>query len=515
MVSVEVTRGGSTYTVYFLQPKVAKLFNDELRTRLLDAMDIGTEQALNVLVSEAATDVVDELNVMKYLSKNQFYSTMSKWAPWLRANMLRVCFYINFVMLLSVDLNDMPAVGLPTSVVPKDDAKLAPYFISMLGFVLLLMATTLWLYYAFSAFCFNYAKQQVSSLTKLTLLPGATIRQTMLDAFARPLFYFELFLALFLVVFYLKMDTGVIQSCILAALMWLVYSLLAALRVVSGQIRFVVNADASDVTSTVTSMLTFIYNVLFDTAFTDTVLLMGTYALCFLLGVGLSMPWMASLVSTGPWGLVFFGFPLVDILATNEKLRFIAQAMRSNFGKLGVTAIFGAIMTSDDDGSLCSTLLECYASYIRYGLLAGGGIGDYMSSSLGHNLDYAQPKLYFQRMVYDMAFYVIVITLFLNMIQGIIIDAFTSVREASEQKAAMKRDRCLVCNRSRNAIEVAGMEKGLLNNFGRHTETEHNLYHYFFYIQYVLGKDDKERNGIESYVYEKLKTSDMSWIPRV
>ncbi|RHY43105.1 hypothetical protein DYB38_011524, partial [Aphanomyces astaci] len=209
-----------------------------------------------------------------------------------------------------------------------------------------------------------------------------------------------------------------------------------------------------------------------------------------------------------------------------------ATAMHSNMGKLGVTAVFGAIMiyifslvgffllqaeleSEDHTVSHCSTLLQCYTTYIRYGLLSGGGIGDYISSTLNHELEFDNPERYFERLGYDMAFFVVVITLFLNMIQGIIIDAFTSVREQTETKAALKRERCLVCNRSRSAIEVEGVESGLLNSFARHTQDEHNFFHYFYYIQHVTAKDPKDLNGIESYVVDKLKTQDMTWIPRV
>ncbi|OQS05735.1 type I inositol triphosphate receptor [Thraustotheca clavata] len=530
MVSVEIARFGSTFTVYFLKPKVSVLLNKGLKERLIDNMSVTADQALEVLVSDTAKDVVDELAVMKYLSQNAFYSTMNEWAPWIRRNMLRLCCYLNFVMLLSVQVSNVPTANLPIGEIPKDQAQYVPYFISVLGFLLIVMSSALWIHVFFSALCFNYSKQQVSSVTKLTFESSANIRQQLKDAFSAPFFYLETFIAMFGVIYYLKLDSGVVHSCVYIAALWLVYCVLAAIRVATGISRFTLNEDNESVSSTCKSIITFSYNVLFDTIFTDTVLIIGFYALCFLLGVGLSLPWLSSFVATGPWGLMFYGFPLLDILATNEKLRFIAQAMGSNFGKLGVTAIFGGIVIyifslvgffflqdemTAGNGTNCGTLLQCYASYIRYGLLDGGGIGDYMSSTLSHTLDYSDPKRYFERMAYDMAFYIIIITLFLNMIQGIIIDAFTSVREASEQKAAMRRDRCLVCNRNRNVIELAGMEKGSLNNFSRHTEVEHNLFNYFFYIQYVNGKDDKERNGIESFVYEKLKTKDMSWIPRV
>ncbi|RHZ23929.1 hypothetical protein DYB31_011124 [Aphanomyces astaci] len=545
LVSIEVARNGATFTSYFLRPATAQYFNETLQTKLIDEMDIGSEGALDVLTSEVAKsvhvlDVEEELAVIQGLNKTPFYSIMNKWHVWLRKNMLRLCFYINFVMLLCVRVDNSTMVDIHQA-----NMRSGLWVVGALGFVLLGFCAVLWLYHVLTTFCFNYCKQHVSPL-KLSFTTSAEYWTNTLHAFAPFAVYLEFFVAIFVVIFYMDMVTTTTKILAAGSFLWLFGAFLQGVRHASGLFRFTVNTDKAAASNVVLNFVSFWYNVVYDTLLSGSVITFGAYTLCAICGLGLSIPAVTQYFDAGPWGLMFFGFPLVDILATNEQLRFIvrddyddenllgrvATAMHSNMGKLGVTAVFGAIMiyifslvgffllqaeleSEDHTVSHCSTLLQCYTTYIRYGLLSGGGIGDYISSTLNHELEFDNPERYFERLVYDMAFFVVVITLFLNMIQGIIIDAFTSVREQTETKAALKRERCLVCNRSRSAIELEGVESGLLNNFARHTQDEHNFFHYFFYIQHVTAKDPKDLNGIESYVVDKLKTQDMTWIPRV
>ncbi|RHY83540.1 hypothetical protein DYB35_002518 [Aphanomyces astaci] len=545
LVSIEVARNGATFTSYFLRPATAQYFNETLQTKLIDEMDIGSEGALDVLTSEVAKsvnllDVEEELAVIQGLNKTPFYSIMNKWHVWLRKNMLRLCFYINFVMLLCVRVDNSTMVDIHQA-----NMRSGLWVVGALGFVLLGFCAVLWLYHVLTTFCFNYCKQHVSPL-KLSFTTSAEYWTNTLHAFAPFAVYLEFFVAIFVVIFYMDMVTTTTKILAAGSFLWLFGAFLQGVRHASGLFRFTVNTDKAAASNVVLNFVSFWYNVVYDTLLSGSVITFGAYTLCAICGLGLSIPAVTQYFDAGPWGLMFFGFPLVDILATNEQLRFIvrddyddenllgrvATAMHSNMGKLGVTAVFGAIMiyifslvgffllqaeleSEDHTVSHCSTLLQCYTTYIRYGLLSGGGIGDYISSTLNHELEFDNPERYFERLVYDMAFFVVVITLFLNMIQGIIIDAFTSVREQTETKAALKRERCLVCNRSRSAIELEGVESGLLNNFARHTQDEHNFFHYFYYIQHVTAKDPKDLNGIESYVVDKLKTQDMTWIPRV
>ncbi|KAF0689077.1 Aste57867_19349 [Aphanomyces stellatus] len=519
MASVQVSRLGATFTVYFVKPKWAKRFDKGLRKRFLNSMNIGADDSLYVLVSDPAQHIQEELQAMRWLEKIPVYALLSEWHWQLRVGMLYLCAYINFVLIMTLKQKD----NMDT---PLAKVETLEWLLHLLGVGLLAVCATLFAFHFTQTLAFSYAKQQVSVL-KLQLATPTTIRRRLFRAFSSLVFYLQLFVSTFaIIVFLYSTDDATTQTLGSCAIVVLVLSFLAALRDAAGTLRFVVSTDATYremklLQNWMQCRLCFWYSVLYDTLFAGPVMLFGLYTLCAFLAL-----------QDFTWAPLFYGFPLVDILETNERLNFIALAMRSNLGKLGVTAVFGAIaiyifslvgfyllqhelQPDDATQSHCASLLQCFATYIRYGLLSGGGIGDYISSTLNHELDFAMPNRYFERLVYDMAFYVVVITLFLNMIQGIIIDAFTAEREASETKTSLKRERCLVCNRPRSAIEAAGMEKGKLNNFARHTVEEHNLFHYFFFIQHVRGKADEARNGLESYVFEKLHTKDMSWIPRV
>lgn len=39
------------------------------------------------------------------------------------------------------------------------------------------------------------------------------------------------------------------------------------------------------------------------------------------------------------------------------------------------------------------------------------------------------------------------------------------------------------------------------------------MWNYLYYIAYLKWKDKQDYSGIESYVAEKLKDNDLSWIP--
>ena len=47
----------------------------------------------------------------------------------------------------------------------------------------------------------------------------------------------------------------------------------------------------------------------------------------------------------------------------------------------------------------------------------------------------------------------------------------------------------------------------------KHTQKEHNLWNYLFFIIQLRLKEERDYNGTESYVFEKLNKNDISWFP--
>ena len=76
--------------------------------------------------------------------------------------------------------------------------------------------------------------------------------------------------------------------------------------------------------------------------------------------------------------------------------------------------------------SICQSMFHCFLSTINYGLRGGGGIGDFLPTQTAVE---SNIQGFYFRTVYDLTFFLIVITILLNIIFGIIIDTFAQLRD--------------------------------------------------------------------------------------
>lgn len=118
----------------------------------------------------------------------------------------------------------------------------------------------------------------------------------------------------------------------------------------------------------------------------------------------------------------------------------------------------------------------------------------------------------------------VVIVLFLNLVLGIIIDAFSQLRHQSNQRHAFFSTRCFVCGCTRTQLEDSRRSKQLAHaawypwapgcgEFDRHIHLEHNVWNYLFFTEHLTRKPPTEHNGIESSVARRLGVGDLSWVP--
>jgi hypothetical protein len=103
--------------------------------------------------------------------------------------------------------------------------------------------------------------------------------------------------------------------------------------------------------------------------------------------------------------------------------------------------------------------------------------------------------------LFDVAFFVIIIILLLNIIFGIIIDTFGQLREEASEKTDFLASYCFICGISKDVFE-SGLSK--MNNvkgssFASHIRMEHNMWDYIFFLIYLKVKDVTEFTGIERY----------------
>ena len=214
---------------------------------------------------------------------------------------------------------------------------------------------------------------------------------------------------------------------------------------------------------------------------------------------------------------------LLDIVNFNENLANVVKAATRPYRALLWTlflflvviliyAAFGMYFFGDDfrgaddydDVRTCTNLLQCFAQIASQGIrtpeeLAMRGL---LNSEDG----------YLTRMAFDVTFFIIVGALLFNMVTGIIVDTFGELREASKEHAEYLANNCFVCGVSREQLEEPGVG-GVIFDFDRHNDEEHNLWAYVYFINYLSRKDPLDYNGVESDVHAKIVAHDTSWFP--
>ena len=142
---------------------------------------------------------------------------------------------------------------------------------------------------------------------------------------------------------------------------------------------------------------------------------------------------------------IYYSFHLLDVVVRFPTLTNVIRSVTSNAEQLLMTGLLAFIIiyifatisffylqdTVYDYGvngfdsdwvgeSKCNTMVECFTTMLDYGLLLGGGIGDYTES-----IHYADNKdKYFVKLAHDASFHILVKVILLNILFGIIIDTF-------------------------------------------------------------------------------------------
>lgn len=155
--------------------------------------------------------------------------------------------------------------------------------------------------------------------------------------------------------------------------------------------------------------------------------------------------------------------------------------------------------------SICMSLLHCFLSTFNYGLRAGGGIGEFLPAETA--AEYNQ-QAYNIRFFFDVSFFLLVITILLNVIFGIIIDTFAALREKSQMQSEDMKNICYICGLNRQTLD-RDTEEG----FETHVLEDHLLWNYVYFLIHLQIKDESDMNGVESYIMEKFKMQETSWFP--
>ncbi|XP_073709761.1 inositol 1,4,5-trisphosphate-gated calcium channel ITPR2 [Misgurnus anguillicaudatus] len=174
-------------------------------------------------------------------------------------------------------------------------------------------------------------------------------------------------------------------------------------------------------------------------------------------------------------------------------------------GESCMNSPFSPHHVEEDDGveRVCDTLLMCIITVLNHGLRNGGGIADVL-----RKLSKEEP-MFPARVVFDLLFFFIVIIIVLNLIFGVIIDTFADLRSEKQRKEEILKTTCFICGLERDKFDNKTV------SFEEHIKSEHNMWHYLYFLVLLKVKDPTEYTGPESYVAKMIKEKNLDWFPRM
>jgi hypothetical protein len=141
---------------------------------------------------------------------------------------------------------------------------------------------------------------------------------------------------------------------------------------------------------------------------------------------------------------------------------------------------------------------DCFKFTLSFGLQNGGGVGDSFIHSTG------------QRLILDISFYCIVLVILLNVIFGIIIDTFSSLRVEKLERNKDTLETCFICGINKQVFDRSSDEP---EGFKTHIKVDHNMWNYLYFIFMLWEQDKDDDDGLEQYVRRAIDATEITWFP--
>ena len=222
------------------------------------------------------------------------------------------------------------------------------------------------------------------------------------------------------------------------------------------------------------------------------------------------------------WSPVAAAILLVDIAVQSDAITPLIKAILANWKQFLWTFYLLVMMAivytligfyflqgayQDDEGNaLCDNITGCFLMVLNEGLRNGGGIGDVIQTPL-----YSETTTwyYIGLIIYQLLFFITMITILLNLIFGMIIDAFGDLRDQRTANEEDEKNICFICGIPRGEFER-------YTSFEDHIDNEHDLWNYVYLIVYLEHKykhKPTEMTKLENYVLEKYNRKVNDWLP--
>lgn len=140
---------------------------------------------------------------------------------------------------------------------------------------------------------------------------------------------------------------------------------------------------------------------------------------------------------------------------------------------------------------------------LSYGFRGEYGIDHEMEPTLG------------ARMVLDVVFYFIILSILRHIFFAIIVETFAALRELKFEREMEEKNSCFICGIERHDYDrfVSPSSSSSTSGFIHHRTKAHNPMHYLYFIMSLWYQSQTEDTSLEMHVRECLAKMDVSWFP--
>ena len=213
----------------------------------------------------------------------------------------------------------------------------------------------------------------------------------------------------------------------------------------------------------------------------------------------------------------FFSFHLIEFIISQPILQYVFRAIIDPIAQLAYTFIFFFILIyfysliifyyfqDIMPENSCDSPVICMVFIYSNTFTSGGNLGNFIDEG-GHENSEGNMVRY----ALDISYTIIMVGLTWQMVSGLIVDTFESLRGSREDKEDDMKSKCFICGLDKEKIEKYYPGK---EGFEKHLQ-DHSIANYFFYMFYLEDKESSEYSGLESYIKDKIDNESIEWFPK-
>jgi hypothetical protein len=215
----------------------------------------------------------------------------------------------------------------------------------------------------------------------------------------------------------------------------------------------------------------------------------------------------------------FFAFHLIEFIISQPILQYVFRAIIDPIAQLAYTFIFFFILIYFYSLIIfynfqhimptfsCDSPVICMVYIYSNTFTSGGNLGNFIDEGDEANENKEGNMI---RYALDISYTIIMVWLVWQMVSGLIVDTFESLRGNREEKEDDMKSTCFICGMDKEKIEKYYPGK---EGFEKHLQ-DHSVINYFFYTFYLEDKDSSEYSGLESYIKNEIDQESISWFPQ-